>query len=151
YVALEKGFFKDLRIDVSLNSSSTPPGTLLLSGAVQISSGQPTFTYVPDAQGADIVAIYSPAATYEVWVAKPPIAEPRQLEGKTIGVFSLQDLDVVYTNQMMQQMGVKAGSYTLLTVGPTNNKVAAVVAGKVHAAPLYPPGNFIAKQQGLVE
>jgi NitT/TauT family transport system substrate-binding protein len=151
YVAMEKGFFKEFQIDVTLTSSSTPPGTLLLSGAAQISSGQPTFTYVPNAQGADLVAIYSPAATYEVWVAKPPINEPKHLEGKTIGVFSLQDLDVVYTNQLMQQVGLKPGSYTLLGVGPTNNKVAAVVAGKVDAAPLYPPGNFIAKQQGLVE
>lgn len=151
YVAIEKGFFKEFQIDVALTSSSTPTGTLLLSGAAHISSGQPTFTYVPNAQGADLVAIYSPAATYEVWVAKPPINEPRRLEGKTIGVFSLQDLDVVYTNQLMQQVGLKPGSYTLLAVGPTNNKVAAVVAGKVDAAPLYPPGNFIAKQQGMVE
>jgi ABC-type nitrate/sulfonate/bicarbonate transport system substrate-binding protein len=151
YVAIEKGFFKELQIDVALTNSSTPPGTLLISGAVQISSGQPTFTYVPNAQGADLVAIYSPAATYEVWVAKPPIAEPRQLEGRTIGMFSLQDLDVVYTNQLMQQFGIKPSSYTLLAVGPTNNKVAAIVAGKVDAAPLYPPGNFIARQQGLVE
>jgi len=151
YVAIDKGFFKDRQIDVALNSSSTSPGTLLLSGAVQITSGQPTFTYVPDAQGADLVAIYSPAATYEVWVAKPPISGAKQLEGKTLGVFSLQDLDVVYTRQMMQQVGVKASAYTLLAVGPTNNKLAAVVAGHVDAAPLYPPANFVARQQGLVE
>ncbi len=151
YVAIEKGFFKDLQIDVSLTSSSTPTGTLLLSGAVQISSGQPTFTYVPNAQGADLVAVYSPAATYEVWVAKPPLREPKQLEGKTIGVFSRQDLDVVYTNQMMEQVGIKSGSYTLLAAGATNNKLAAVMAGHVDAAPLYPPANFVAQRQGLVE
>jgi len=151
YVAIDKGFFKELQIDVTLTSSSTPTGTLLLSGAAQISSGQPTFTYVPDAQGADLVAIYSPAATYEVWVAKSAITGPRQLEGKTIGVFTLQDLDVVYTNQLMRQFNIKAGSYTLLAVGATNNKLAAVVAGHVDAAPLYPPANFVARQQGLVE
>lgn len=151
YVAIEKGFFAQQKITVELTSSSQAPSTLLISNASQISSGQPTFIYVPNSQGADIVAIYSPAATYEVWVAKAPISEPKQIEGKTIGVFSLQDLDVVYTNQMMQEAGVKQGSYTLFAAGPTNNKLAAVVAGQVAAAPLYPPANFAAKQQGLVE
>ena len=151
YVAIEKGFFSEKQITVSLTSSSTPTGTLLLSGAAQISSGQPTFTYVPNSQGADLVAIYSPAATYEVWIAKPPITDPKQLEGKIIGVFSLQDLDVVYTKQLMDENGLKPGSYTLFAAGATNNKLAAVVAGQVAAAPLYPPANFVAKQQGLVE
>ena len=150
-MAIEKGFFSEKQITVSLTSSSTPTGTLLLSGAAQISSGQPTFTYVPNSQGADLVAIYSPAATYEVWIAKPPITDPKQLEGKIIGVFSLQDLDVVYTKQLMDENGLKPGSYTLFAAGATNNKLAAVVAGQVAAAPLYPPANFVAKQQGLVE
>ncbi len=51
----------------------------------------------------------------------------------------------------MQQVGLKPASYTLLATGPTNNKLAAVVAGHVDAAPLYPPANFVAQQQGLVE
>ena len=151
YVAIDKGFFKEQQIDVTLTASGTSPAKLLLSDGAHISSGQPTFTYVPNSQGADIVAIYSPAATYEVWVAKPGITSPKQLEGKTIGVFSLQDLDVVYTRQMMEQFGLKTGSYTLLAAGPTNAKLAAVVAGHVHAAPLYPPAQYVAKQQGLVE
>ena len=151
YAAIEKGLFKEQQIEVALTASSNSPGTLLISGAAQISSGQPTVTYVADAQGADLVAIYSPASTFEVWVAKPGVAGPRQLAGKTIGVFSLQDLDVVYTRQMMQQVGLKPASYTLLATGPTNNKLAAVVAGHVDAAPLYPPANFVAQQQGLVE
>jgi ABC-type nitrate/sulfonate/bicarbonate transport system substrate-binding protein len=151
YAAIEKGLFKDQQIEVALTASSNSPGTLLISGAAQISSGQPTVTYVADAQGADLVAIYSPASTYEVWVAKPGVAGPQHLAGKTIGVFSLQDLDVVYTRQMMQQVGLKPASYTLLATGPTNNKLAAVVAGHVDAAPLYPPANFVAQQQGLVE
>jgi len=151
YVAMDKGFFKEQQIEVTLTNSSTSPAKLLLSGAVQITSGQPTFTYVPNSEGADLLAIYSPAATYEVWVAKPPITSPRQLAGKTIGVFSLQDLDVVYTRRMMEQFDFKGGSYTLLAAGPTNSKLAAVVAGHVEAAPLYPPANFVAHQQGLVQ
>lgn len=151
YVAMDKGFFKEEQIEVALTASSTSPAKLLLAGGAHFSSGQPTFTYVPNSQGADIVAIYSPAATYEVWVAKAGITSPRQLEGKTIGVFSLQDLDVVYTRQMMEQFGLKTGAYTLLAVGPTNSKVAALTAGHVDAAPLYPPAQFVAQQQGLVQ
>ena len=51
----------------------------------------------------------------------------------------------------IDENGLKPGSYTLFAAGATNNKLAAVVAGQVAAAPLYPPANFVAKQQGLVE
>src|SRR5215813_5119250 len=79
YVAMDKGFFKEQQIEVTLTASGTSPAKLLLSDGAHISSGQPTFTYVPNSQGADIVAIYSPAATYEVWVAKSGITSPKQL------------------------------------------------------------------------
>jgi ABC-type nitrate/sulfonate/bicarbonate transport system substrate-binding protein len=149
YAALDRGLFKNHNLNVVMSQSSQPPGTVLLSGAAQISSGQPAATYVPDAAGADIVAIYSPAATFESWVASAQIKSPKDLQGKVIGVFNMQDLDVVYTRAMMQQFGIPNNAYSLVAVGLTNAKLAATVAGKVDAAPLYPPAIFVAADQGL--
>ena len=149
YAAMDYGFFAQHGLKVSQILGTSNPATEVISGAAPISAGTPTTAYIADAAGADIKAIYSPAANYESWLATPGITSPAQLKGKTIGVYSLQDLDVYYTEQMMSQFGVQPGSYTLLTVGPSNDKLAAMKAKSIAAAPLYPPTNFQAESDGL--
>ena len=122
---------------------------MLLSGQAQISSGTPTTTYIDDEAGAELSAIYSPGATYVAWDAKSDIKTPADLKRKDLGVFSLQDLDVIYTTEMMSQYGVKPGNYSMRAVGFSSAKLAAVKAGSVSAAPLYPPTNFEAETDGL--
>ena len=87
YVAIEEGFFADENLSVDFLASNTPTGTAIMSGETQINSGQPATTYIPNAQGADLVAIYSPSATFETWVAKDPITSVADLAGTTMGVF----------------------------------------------------------------
>jgi len=149
YVAQDEGLFAKYGLQVSQLLGSSDPATELISGASQISVGTPTTAYIADAAGADIKAIYSPGSNYEAWMAPTDISGPAALKGKTIGVYSLQDLDVIYTSQMMSQYGLQPGSYTLLAVGPSNDKLAAIKAGSISAAPLYPPTNFQAASDGL--
>jgi NitT/TauT family transport system substrate-binding protein len=150
YVALDKGFFTKQGLNVSFSTSGTQPATLLVSGAAQISSGTPVATYVPDAQGGDIVAVYSPAQTFELLVARDPdIKSPTDLKGKKVGVFSLSDLDVVYLGEILAQKGMSLNDVDMIPAGPTNAKLAAVEAGAVSAAFLYPPANFVGAQAGV--
>jgi NitT/TauT family transport system substrate-binding protein len=149
YVAIDKGFFAQNGLHVTPILATQEPGTVLLSGQAEFSSGTPTTTYIDDSAGAKITAFYSPGATYVAWCAKGDIKTPADLKGKTLGVFSLQDLDVIYTTQMMSQYGVKPGDYTMRAVGFSSAKLAAVKAGSVAAAPLYPPTNFQAVSDGL--
>jgi len=149
YVAIDEGYFADENLNVGFLASGTPTGTALLSGQSQINSGQPATTYIPDEQGADLVAIYSPSATFETWWAKDPIASVSDLVGKTMGVFNLQDLDVIYSKWMMEQMGLSLDDVELLASGGTSDKLAAIIADAVDVAPLYAPANFLADQQGL--
>jgi NitT/TauT family transport system substrate-binding protein len=149
YVAIEKGFFAKEGLNVKQLLGSLDPSTELENGAAQIAVGTPTTAFIADAAGADIKDIYSPGPNYESFVAGSNVTSPKDLAGKKIGVYSLQDLDVIYTTQMMSQNGIKNGGYTLLAVGPSNNKLAAVKAGSISAAPLYPPTNFQAESDGL--
>ena len=149
YVAQDLGLFAKQGLDVTTILATSEPGTVLLSGQAQFSSGTPTTTYIDDSAGAKLSAVYSPGATYVAWDAKSDIKTPADLKGKTLGVFSLQDLDVVYTSEMMSQYGVKPGDYSMRAVGYSSAKLAAVKAGAVSAAPLYPPVNFQAETDGL--
>lgn len=150
YVGIDKGFFKKRGLNVSQVLGQTDPSTELISGAVHIAAGTVTTMYVADAAGADLKAIYATGANYESYVAKDPsIKTPADLKGKTIGIFSLNDFDVLITHEMMKQYGVSPSDYTLLAVGPSPNKLAAVQAGSISAAPLYPPTNFAAFADGL--
>jgi ABC-type nitrate/sulfonate/bicarbonate transport system substrate-binding protein len=149
YVAQDEGFFAKNGLQITTVLSKNEPGTALVDGEAQISTGTPTTLYIDDSAGADLKAIYSQGSTYEAWVAKPGITSPAGLAGKTLGVFSLQDIDVIYTHEMMSQFGVPASDYKLLAVGESTDKLAAVRAGSIATAPLYPPTNFQAAQAGL--
>ncbi len=149
YVAIDKGFFKRAGVTVDYFSSSTPTGTLLASGAANFSSGQPIVTYDGQAAGIDTVAVYSPAPTVEFFVSKPSVTSPTQLGGSKIGVFNLQDLDVLWARRLTAKFNIPSSDYTLVASGLTPAKLAAVSAGAVTAAPVYPPTNFQAISQGL--
>jgi ABC-type nitrate/sulfonate/bicarbonate transport system substrate-binding protein len=152
FVALARGFFEGEGIAAELMGSQIAnPAVLLVSGTANVVTGSPAVLYVVNAQGADMAAIYSPAGVYEAWLAQPDVTSPKQLGGATLGVFALQDLDVIYTHRMMQKHGFAPGQYTLVAAGASMDKVAAVKAGKVKAAPVYPPANFLAVKDGLNE
>jgi NitT/TauT family transport system substrate-binding protein len=149
YVAQTEGFFAKQGLDVTTILSTSEPGTVLLSGQAQLSTGTPTTTYIDDEAGAKLSAIYSPGPTYVAWDAPASIKTPADLKGKTLGVFSLQDLDVIYTTEMMNQYGISPSAYKMRAVGYSSAKLAAIKAGAVSAAPLYPPVNFQAETDGL--
>jgi NitT/TauT family transport system substrate-binding protein len=149
YVAQDEGFFAKNGLNITTVLSKNEPGTALVDGEAQISTGTPTTLYIDDSAGANIKAIYSQGSTYEAWVAGSSINSPAELADKTLGVFSLQDIDVIYTNEMMSQFGVPPSKYKLLAVGESTDKLAAVRAGSIATAPLYPPTNFQAVEAGL--
>lgn len=148
YVARAEGFFDDAGLSVEIVASATDPGTVVLTDEAHFSSGQPAATYLPNAQGGDVVGVYSPTGTFEAFVSKD-LTSVEQLKGKKIGVFGLTDLDVIYTQWMLEQHGLSADDVELVAAGPTNEKLAAVAAGGVDAAPLYAPANLIAEEEGL--
>jgi ABC-type nitrate/sulfonate/bicarbonate transport system substrate-binding protein len=152
YVGIAKGFFADEGVALEMLSSPMPnPPVLLLTGAANVISGWPGLIYVGNAQGADMGAIYSAGGVYEAWVASPEVTAPEQLAGSQLGVFTLIDLDVIYTHRMMQKLGIRPDQYTLVAAGISPEKVAAIKAGKVKAAPIYPPANFLAVNDGLTQ
>jgi ABC-type nitrate/sulfonate/bicarbonate transport system substrate-binding protein len=150
YVAIAKGLFEQEGLTPELMASpmSNPP-VLLMTGAANVITGWPGMLYIANAQGADMAGIYSAAGVYEAWIAPPSISSPQQLGGAVIGVFTLQDLDVIYTHRMMRKFGFTPGQYTLVAAGASMDKLAAVKAEKVKAAPVYPPANFAAVKDGL--
>jgi NitT/TauT family transport system substrate-binding protein len=91
YVALDKGYFKDLGVDVSLGEGAGAPATI---GAVI--QGKDTATYAPGIYGLQavskglpvkLVSLYHPATPMAI-ISLPsnPVRTPKDLEGKSYGL-----------------------------------------------------------------
>jgi NitT/TauT family transport system substrate-binding protein len=91
YVALDKGYFKELGLDVSLGEGAGAPATI-----TSVMQGKDTATYAPGIYGLQavskglplkLVALYHPATPMAI-ISLPtnPIRAPKDLEGKSYGV-----------------------------------------------------------------
>jgi NitT/TauT family transport system substrate-binding protein len=152
YVSMNKGLFAQEGLAVEIVTvPNTEPGVVLLSGRADIGGAYPGGIYLANAQGADLVCVYSPANIYITWIAQAPISSPQQLSNARIGVWLLTDLDAIYTHRVMRKFGFKPDQYTLVQAGTTPDKMAAIRAGKITAAAAYPPGSFLATKEGFTQ
>jgi NitT/TauT family transport system substrate-binding protein len=91
YVALDKGYFKELGVDVTLGEGAGAPATI-----TSVIQGKDTATYAPGIYGLQavskglplkLVALYHPATPMAI-VSLPanPVRTPKDLEDKSYGV-----------------------------------------------------------------
>ena len=88
-------------------------------------------------------------------LAKPGIHSLAELRGKIISIGGAKDITRVYLEKMLAPSSVLPGQYDLVFAGATSARFAALSAGAVDAALLFPPFNFRAvasgyRQLGLV-
>jgi NitT/TauT family transport system substrate-binding protein len=153
FVAREKGYFQaeDLDIELILMTASTANMALMGGNVDFISSGPSAIGAI--ARGAPLKFVFVCFNRPMHWLyVKPEIKDIQGLKGKKIGVSAIGGSSHFLVQEILKKHGLDpARDVTILGVGTTSNRYAALKAGSIDATNLTPPLNFRAQEEGLRE
>ena len=152
YVAQEKGFFKDEGLDVlfvMFNAGSTNLQSLM-GGDIQIMGSAFVETLGGRAAGFDIKNFWGICnlMPFELY-GSPKFASLKDSKGKRFAISRFGSLTDFLTRATLQHHGVDPKDVTILQIGSTPARFAALSAGAVDASVMWFPVTEIAKSQGF--
>lgn len=152
FEAQELGFFKAEGIEVeSTRFDTTSQGVAaLVTGAVHFGSVTPDVAMLAAIKGQGDVVIVSNEVRIPTWdfMVQPEIKSYADLKGKVIGVSQLQSASTLNLRQLLRKHGLKDDDYTILQVGGTSKRYAALQSKQIAGALITEPVNFEAMDAG---
>ncbi len=152
FEAQELGFFKAEGIDVEWTRfDTTSQGvTALVTGAVQFASVTPDVAMLAAIKGQGDVILVSNEVRLPTWdfLVQPEIKSYADLKGKILGVSQLQSASTLNLRQLLRKNGLKDDDYTILQVGGTGKRYAALKSTQIAGALITEPVNFEAMDAG---
>jgi len=152
-VAKEKGYFReeDLEVELILTTASVANMSLLGGNVDFISSGSSAMVAI--SRGAPLKFIFIGFNRPMHWLyAKPEIKDVKGLKAKKIGVSAVGSSLHFLVLEILKRYGLESTrAVTVLGVGTTANRYAALQSGTIDATNLTPPYNFKAQEAGLRE
>ena len=155
YVGVERGFFGDENLDIKIVAMGSAEMSLkgIIGGSGQVALTNPIGAILARRQGAPVVVIGSiiQKPLYEL-MAGPRFRSIKDLKGETLAVQSMFSAEGMLLRTLLQKHGLAyPRDYTLFQVaGGTRGRLAAVASGRLAAALLVVPTNFVALEQGMV-
>jgi ABC-type nitrate/sulfonate/bicarbonate transport system substrate-binding protein len=152
-VAIEKGFFKDegFAPEVVIFQSSPQSIQLLVAGEVQLAGAQPEALLAAVAHGSKGFAVISSPAERPDWflVGRPEIKTLADLKGKFFGTGGLQLGENWWTLRALAKAFVAPSDITMLVVGTSAQKFAALQHGSIAFTVLFQPTAQVAVAEGM--
>jgi NitT/TauT family transport system substrate-binding protein len=152
YVAQEKGFFKDAGLEVLLVMFNAGATNLqaLIGGDVQIMGSAFVETVGGRAAGVDIKNFWGICnlMPFELY-SNQNFASLKEAKGKRFAISRFGSLTDFLTRATLQHFGVNPKDVTILQIGSTPARFAALSAGGVDASIVWFPVTEIAKSQGF--
>jgi ABC-type nitrate/sulfonate/bicarbonate transport system substrate-binding protein len=151
--AIEKGFFKDegFAPEVVIFQSSPQSIQLLVAGEVQLAGAQPEALLAAVVHGSKGFAVISSPAERPDWflVGRPEIKTLAELKGKFFGTGGLQLGENWWTFKALAKAGLAPADVSMLVVGTSAQKFAALQRGSIAFTVLFQPTAQVAVAEGM--
>src|SRR5918999_231073 len=151
YVSQEKGFFKDEGLEVLLVMFNAGATNLqaLIGGDVQIMGSAFVETLGGRAAGIDVKNFWgvSNIMPFQLY-SQPEFKSMKQAKGKRFAISRFGSLSDFLTRATLRHFGVDEKQVTILQIGSTPARFAALTAKGVDASIVWFPVTEIAKSQG---
>ncbi len=153
WVAKEKGYFHRHGLDVDL--IYVPSGTLgmqaLLGGETKILAADGSSVINSRLRGAPAKIFIGMVNFYpNPFYSTQDIKTPADLRGKSIAVTRIGSSSYTATVMLLKKFGLEEGrDYTILQLGSTQNRLAALTKGMIGGTTLSAPESVIARNAGM--
>ncbi len=153
WVAKEKGFFH--KYGLELDTIYIPSGTLgmqaLLGGETKILAADGSSVINSRLRGAPAKIFIGMVNFYpNPFYSTQDIKSPADLRGKSIAVTRIGSSSYTATVMLLKKFGLEEGrDYTILQLGSTQNRLAALTKGRIGGTTLSAPESVIARNAGM--
>ncbi len=153
WVAKERGYFHKYGLDV--DTIYIPSGTLgmqaLLAGETKILAADGSSVVNSRLRGAPVKIFIGMVNFYpNPFFSSPDIKSYTDLRGKKIAVTRIGSSSYTATVMLMKKLGLEEGrDYTILQLGSTQNRLAALTKGMIQGTTLSAPESVIARKAGM--
>jgi NitT/TauT family transport system substrate-binding protein len=152
WMAEAGGFYarEGLKVDVVSMEGGSRGVQVLLSGEIQGMHVGVAPVIQANRAGADIRAITSTANTIPITLfAKPEIKSAADLKGKSVGISAFGSETDIAISLALKKLGIDRKDVTILQIGGSAQRFAALSAGRIDVVPLLEPAITMAKEKGF--
>ncbi|HTM07824.1 MAG TPA: ABC transporter substrate-binding protein [Verrucomicrobiae bacterium] len=150
WIAKESGLYAKNGLDVQLVRVTGNVAVMaVVADEVNIAFMGGTAAITSNLAGSDAVMVAAgEIATDYSLITTAKIKSPEQLKGSIIGIASVVGSATTATLYGLQKLGLSRSDVTLLVVGGTPERLAALRTGRIQATLLSPPTSFAAEREG---
>jgi NitT/TauT family transport system substrate-binding protein len=150
YLATDRGFLEQEGVKGEWVVAGTPESIrAVVSGSVPIGLLGSDGCIVAVTKGGQLrqvgASLIKP--TYDI-IGEKGMTSLADLKGKDLGVSSVASGTAILARTFFRAKGLQQGDYDLVVAGGNTERIAALQSGKVGAALLSDPGNFVTLEQG---
>ena len=153
WVAKETGIFAKNNLDAQTIyfSGGTTSVMAMISGDTPVIQASGPGIVSAGLAGADPIYVVGGIVSLDYWLmTQPEIKTPEQLRGGTIAVARFGGAADFVARYALARLGLTPGKdVTILQVGSTPERMAALETRRVKGSVLVPPGKFVAQKKGF--
>jgi NitT/TauT family transport system substrate-binding protein len=146
------GFFEKqgLKVEVVSMEGGTRGTQVLLSGEIQGMHVGLSPVVQANGQGADLRSVVASANTLPMTIFTTKKSDPALPKGAKIGISTFGSETDIALSLLLPKLGLSRNDVEITQVGGTGQRFAALVAGRLDAAPLMEPAISQAKERGMI-